>query len=35
MDGTIIGQGTFTASSAGLSNPNPGVASYSNASPKL
>jgi len=35
MDGTIIGQGTFTASSAGLSNPNPGVASYSNAVPAI
>src|SRR5579859_1312707 len=31
MDGTIIGQGTFVASSAGLSNPNPGNATYSNA----
>lgn len=27
MDGTIIGQGFFTASSLGLSNPTPGVAS--------
>src|ERR1041385_3705569 len=31
MDGTIIGQGTFVASSTGLSNPNPGNATYSNA----
>lgn len=31
MDGTIIGQGTFLANSTGLSNPNAGVASRSNA----
>jgi len=35
MDGTIIGQGTFVASSSRLSNPNPGVASYSNAVPAI
>jgi len=35
MDGTIIGQGTFVASSAGLSNPNAGNASYSNAIPAV
>lgn len=31
MDGTIIGQGTFTANTTGLSNPNPGVGSVSNS----
>ncbi|MFI5332566.1 MAG: hypothetical protein ACHQVS_00525 [Candidatus Babeliales bacterium] len=31
MDGTILGQGTFTASSFGLANPNPGNAEQSNA----
>ncbi len=35
MDGTIIGQGTFVASSAGLANPNPGSATYSNAVPAI
>lgn len=31
MDGTILGQGTFTANTTGLSNPNPGVASVSDS----
>ena len=31
MDGTILGQGSFTASSTGLSNPNPGNATTSNS----
>ena len=31
MDGTILGQGTFTASSFGLANPNPGNAEVSNS----
>ncbi len=35
MDGTIIGQGTFVASSIGLANPNPGNATYSNAIPAI
>jgi len=31
MDGTILGQGRFVANSIGLTNPNPGVASVSQA----
>jgi hypothetical protein len=35
MDGTILGQGTFVANSTGLSNPNAGNASVSNANASL
>lgn len=33
MDGTILGQGVFTASSTGLANPNPGNATIAVANP--
>lgn len=35
MDGTIIGQGTFVANSTGLTNPNVGVASISQANAQI
>ncbi len=35
MDGTILCQGTFVANSTGLSNPNVGVASISNANAQI
>ncbi len=35
MDGTIIGQGSFTASSANLTNPNAGNASIGSANPTI
>src|SRR5579872_913243 len=35
MDGTILGQGTFTANMSGLTNPNSGNVSVSNANPTV
>jgi hypothetical protein len=35
MDGTILGQGTFTANMSGLTNPNAGNVSVSNANPTV
>lgn len=35
MDGTILGQGTFVASSANLANPDPGVAVTGQANPTI
>jgi len=35
MDGTILGQGTFTANSANLANPNPGNAEVGQANPTI